>query len=61
MPGMVRMSLGCYSTKEDVDKLITMLKKVAAGDYKGNYEVIKKTGEYIPKGYTEPFDDFFKF
>ena len=61
MPGMVRMSLGCYSTKEDVDKLITMLKKVAAGDYKADYEVIKKTGEYIPKGYIEPFDDFFKF
>ena len=61
MPGMVRMSLGCYSTKEDVDHLISMLKKVAAGDYKGNYEVVKKTGEYIPVGYVEPFDDYFKF
>ncbi len=61
MPGMVRMSLGCYSTKDDVDRLITMLKKIAAGDYKGDYEVIKKTGEYIPKGYTEPFDEYFKF
>ncbi len=61
MPGMVRMSLGCYSTKEDVDRLIAMIKKVVAGDYAGEYVVVKKTGEYIPKGYSEPFDDYFKF
>ena len=61
MPGMVRMSLGCYSTTEDVDRLINMLIKVTAGDYKGDYEVVKETGEYVPKGYSEPFDDYFKF
>ena len=61
MPGMVRMSLGCYSSKEDVDRLITMIKKVAAGDYAGEYVVVKETGEYVPKGYSEPFDDYFKF
>ncbi|MCK5037026.1 MAG: aminotransferase class V-fold PLP-dependent enzyme, partial [Candidatus Sabulitectum sp.] len=61
MPGMVRMSLGCYSSKEDVDRLIAMIKKVVAGDYAGEYVVVKKTGEYVPKGYSEPFDDFFKF
>ncbi len=61
MPGMVRMSLGCYSIKEDVDRLISMLKKVAAGDYSGTYEVVRKTGEYIPVGYIEPFNDYFKF
>ncbi|MCK5785383.1 MAG: aminotransferase class V-fold PLP-dependent enzyme [Candidatus Sabulitectum sp.] len=61
MPGMVRMSLGCYSTKEDVDRLIVMLKKVAAGDYAGKYEVVKSTGEYAPSGYLEPFGQYFKF
>ena len=61
MPGMVRMSLGCYSTEEDVDRLIKMLKKVAAGDYAGEYEVVKSTGEYVPVGYQEPFDQYFKF
>ncbi len=61
MPGMVRMSLGCYSNKEDVNRLIAMLKIVSAGDYSGNYEVVKSTGEYVPVGYTEPFDDYFKF
>ncbi|PIE53275.1 aminotransferase [Candidatus Fermentibacteria bacterium] len=61
MPGMVRMSLGCYSNEEDVDRLVAMLKKIAAGDYSGEYEVVRETGEYIPKGYIEPFDEYFTF
>ncbi len=61
MPGMVRMSLGCYSTREDVDRLIEMLKRVISGDYIGKYEVVKETGEYVPKGYVEPFDQYFSF
>ena len=59
MPGMVRMSLGCYSTREDIDRLITMLRRVADGDYRGVYEVVRETGEYVPKGYVEPFEDYF--
>jgi len=61
MPGMVRMSLGCYSTREDVDRLIEMLMRVISGDYIGKYEVVKETGEYVPKGYVEPFDQYFSF
>jgi selenocysteine lyase/cysteine desulfurase len=61
MPGMVRMSLGCYTNSEDIDRLIEMLKTVAAGTYKGKYKVVKETGEYIPSGYSEPFDDYFRF
>ena len=61
MPGMVRMSLGCYSTREDIDRLIDMLKKVRSGSYSGNYEVVKETGEYVPAGYKEPFEQYFSF
>lgn len=61
MPGMVRMSLGCYSTREDIDRLITMLRKVADGDYRGEYEVVRETGEYVPIGYVEPFENYFSF
>lgn len=61
MPGMVRMSLGCYSTRADIDRLMDMLRKVAASDYSGKYQVVKETGEYIPEGYTEPFNDYFSF
>ncbi len=59
MPGMVRMSLGCYSTESDVDRLIHMLKKAASGDYLGRYTVVRETGEYVPEGYVEPFDEYF--
>jgi hypothetical protein len=38
-----------------------MLRKVAASDYSGKYQVVKETGEYIPEGYTEPFNDYFSF
>lgn len=61
MPGMVRMSIGCYTTREDIDRLIEMLERVRAGDYAGEYEVVKATGEYIPVGYQEPFEDYFSF
>ena len=61
MPGMVRMSLGCYSTREDIDRLIDMLKLVRSGSYSGNYEVVKETGEYVPAGYKEPFEQYFSF
>jgi cysteine desulfurase / selenocysteine lyase len=59
MPGMVRMSLGCYSSKADVDRLIDMLKAIAAHDYHGHYEVERASGEYVPQGYVEPLGDYF--
>ncbi len=59
MPGMVRMSLGCYSTESDIDRLIHMLKKAASGDYRGRYTVVKESGEYVPEGYVEPFEEYF--
>lgn len=57
MPGLVRMSFGCYSNKEDIDRLFNILARIEEHDYIGEYVQIKNTGEYIPKNYT---DDFFK-
>ena len=34
MPGMVRMSFGCYNNTDDVDRLVEMVKRVARGDYR---------------------------
>ena len=59
MPGMVRASFGCYSNKEDVDRLVTMVQRVADGDYAGKYEVDAATGEYTPIGHTDDFDGYF--
>lgn len=59
MPGMVRASFGCYNNREDVDRLLAMVKQVAAGDYAGDYRVERATGEYLPAGYEEPLADYF--
>jgi selenocysteine lyase/cysteine desulfurase len=59
MPGMVRASFGCYNTTDDVDRLVTMLQRVAAGDYLGDYHLDRASGEYSPRGYDEPLADFF--
>jgi len=59
MPGLVRISFGCYNNTQDVDRLIEMLEIIIAGNYKGEYEVNKKTGEYTPVGYDDMFTDYF--
>ncbi len=59
MPGMVRVSFGCYNNSEDIDRLATMLERIARGDYQGDYRVEPSTGEYLPVGYEEPLADYF--
>ncbi len=59
MPGMVRASLGCYNDTSDLDRLIEMLERIACGDYQGEYDLNPATGEYTPRGYREPLDDYF--
>jgi selenocysteine lyase/cysteine desulfurase len=52
-PGMVRVSFGVYNTCADVDALVAMLQRIAAGDYRGRYELVPATGEYRPLGYDD--------
>lgn len=59
MPGMVRASFGCYSNKADVDRLVTMVQRIADGDYAGKYEVDAATGEYTPIAHIDDFSDYF--
>lgn len=59
MPGMVRASFGCYNTTADVDRLVEMVRRVAAGDYAGDYRLDRASGEYSPANYHEPMADFF--
>ncbi|RIK18029.1 MAG: aminotransferase, partial [Anaerolineae bacterium] len=59
MPGMVRASFGCYSNTDDVDRLVEMLKAIARGDYHGDYALDRATGEYRPRNFHEPLEDYF--
>ena len=58
MPGMARMSFGCYNNFEDIDRLIEMLERISAGDYEGNYQLEISSGEYLPADYDEPIADY---
>ena len=58
MPGMVRMSFGCYNNTEDIDRLVDMLERVVRGDYQGDYRLDSSNGEYHPTDYEEPFTDY---
>jgi len=59
MPGMVRMSMGCYNDSSDVDRLVETLERISSGEYSGSYEVDPASGEYTPIGYEEPLSEFF--
>jgi cysteine desulfurase/selenocysteine lyase len=59
MPGMVRASFGCYSNHDDIDRLVEMLQRIARGDYQGDYQLDRATGEYLPADYVEPLADHF--
>ena len=59
MPGMVRASFGCYNNTEDVDRLVAMLERISRGDYDGDYVLDRKSGEYHPRGFEEPLEEYF--
>ncbi|RMG91984.1 MAG: aminotransferase class V-fold PLP-dependent enzyme [Chloroflexi bacterium] len=59
MPGMVRVSFGCYNNQEDVDRFLVMLERIVRGEYDGEYVVDRRTGEYLPLGYSDPLADYF--
>ena len=54
LPGLVRISFGCYNTKEEVDWLVQALRNIAAGEIAGTYEQDRASGAYsrahVPPG-----------
>jgi selenocysteine lyase/cysteine desulfurase len=60
LPGMVRMSFGLYSDEEDVDRMVEMLGRVAAGDYVGEYRKTPGLCMFVPEGYEDDMDGYFR-
>ncbi len=59
LPGTIRMSFGLYNTKEEIDRFIEMIRKIAAGDYAKGYVLNKEKGEYTHPDLTFDFPKFF--
>jgi cysteine desulfurase / selenocysteine lyase len=58
-PGLVRASLGLYTTFEEVDLLAKALAAISAGDYDGLYEFDELLGSYKPLGWELEVEGFF--
>ena len=62
LPGLIRMSFGCYSNTDDVDRLVEMLARIISGDFKGDYQVHKPSGSYYPVDFDpRSVESFFSF
>ena len=59
LPGLVRISFGCYNTVEEVDHAINMLARIAAGELEGDYEQDPVSGAYWPRGYEPDYNQYF--
>jgi cysteine desulfurase/selenocysteine lyase len=54
MPGLVRASFGCYNTRDDIDRLVEMLERIARGDHRGRYRQVP-SGEFVPHDHVQDF------
>ena len=59
MPGLIRASFGLYNTLEEVDIFVDALKRIARGDYQGEYQQELSSGEYTPLGWQPDYQRYF--
>ena len=59
LPGLVRVSLGLYNTKEEVDQLVQMLLRISQGQYEGDYLLDTGSGAYLPRGFSSQLESYF--
>ncbi|HOG47734.1 MAG TPA: aminotransferase class V-fold PLP-dependent enzyme [Anaerolineae bacterium] len=58
MPGMVRLSFGCYNTVEEVDIMARAIEHIVRGEYRGSY-VQEADGRYHPEGLQVDWGRYF--
>jgi selenocysteine lyase/cysteine desulfurase len=61
MPGMVRASFGCYTTKDDVDALVDMLARIVRKEYRGTYVQDRASGAFTAEGFSPQYSRYFAF
>ena len=61
MPGMVRASFGCYSTRADIDALLDILERIVKKDYRGTYVQDRSSGAFHETSFHPAYDKYFSF
>jgi hypothetical protein len=61
LPGLVRISFGCYNTLEEVDHVAEVLARLMAGEIQGDYEQDPISGAYWPLGFEPDYEQYFSF
>jgi selenocysteine lyase/cysteine desulfurase len=59
LPGLVRVSFGCYNTFEEVDHLVDVLSRLVRGETRGDYVQDAASGAYWPRGYEPNYEPYF--
>jgi cysteine desulfurase/selenocysteine lyase len=59
LPGLVRISFGCYNTVEEVDHALDVLAQIAAGELEGDYVQDTVSGACWPRGYEPDYNQYF--
>ena len=49
--GLLRISIGCYTNYDDIDRLIYELIRIIKGNFIGKYIYDQQTKNYIPEEY----------
>ncbi len=60
LPGLVRVSFGCYNTADEVDWLVCALQRIARGEIQGDYVQDESSGAYHERTFRPDFEDYFK-
>jgi cysteine desulfurase/selenocysteine lyase len=59
LPGLVRVSFGCYNDEAEVDWFLEVLERVVRGEYQGHYVQEPASGEFWPEGYAPEMAPYF--
>ncbi len=59
LPGLVRISFGCYNTHEEIDRLVQALQLIAAGEIAGDYVQDPASGSYHERTFRPEFAHYF--
>ena len=60
LPGLVRVSFGCYNSHEEVDWLAAALRNIAAGQIAGDYEQDRATGTFRERTFRPEMEAYFR-